>query len=249
MAETIELTAPPRKAHSRAEEPSIASDEETPLDVSVLVPVLDEECDGFPPWPSACWRTWTLFMSGRNSCSSTTARPTALPMPFAANTSAIPGCGSSGCAGTSARRPPFRPAWITRGAGFSSQWTVNLAGRSRRDSAPVAGARRRPLSNLVSGWKRTRRDPWRRRLASRVFNWVTRTLSNVRPARLQLRLQGLPPGSPGAGRRVRRTPSLHSRARQPARLSRRRDSGGAPSAPRRPQAGTDGTAPTRDPWT
>ena len=33
--------------------------------------------------------------------------------------------------------------------------------------------------DLVSGWKRTRRDPWRRRLASRIFNWVTRTLSNV----------------------------------------------------------------------
>lgn len=34
--------------------------------------------------------------------------------------------------------------------------------------------------DLVSGWKRTRRDPLRRRIASRVFNWVTRTLSNVK---------------------------------------------------------------------
>ena len=33
--------------------------------------------------------------------------------------------------------------------------------------------------DLVSGWKRTRRDPLRRRMASKVFNWVTRTLSNV----------------------------------------------------------------------
>ena len=33
--------------------------------------------------------------------------------------------------------------------------------------------------DLVSGWKRTRRDPLRRRIASKVFNWVTRTLSNV----------------------------------------------------------------------
>lgn len=33
--------------------------------------------------------------------------------------------------------------------------------------------------DLVSGWKRTRRDPLRRRIASRVFNQVTRTLSSV----------------------------------------------------------------------
>ena len=33
--------------------------------------------------------------------------------------------------------------------------------------------------DLVSGWKRTRRDPLRRRVASKIFNWVTRTLSNV----------------------------------------------------------------------
>ncbi len=34
--------------------------------------------------------------------------------------------------------------------------------------------------DLVSGWKRTRRDPWRRRVASRAFNLVTRVLSRVR---------------------------------------------------------------------
>ncbi len=28
-------------------------------------------------------------------------------------------------------------------------------------------------ADLVSGWKRDRRDPWTRRLASRVFNWMT----------------------------------------------------------------------------
>ncbi len=33
--------------------------------------------------------------------------------------------------------------------------------------------------DLVSGWKRTRRDPLRRRVASKIFNWVTRILSNV----------------------------------------------------------------------
>lgn len=34
--------------------------------------------------------------------------------------------------------------------------------------------------DLVSGWKRQRRDPLRRRLASRVFNWATRTVSGLR---------------------------------------------------------------------
>lgn len=34
--------------------------------------------------------------------------------------------------------------------------------------------------DLVSGWKRTRRDPLRRRMASKIFNWLTRTLSNVK---------------------------------------------------------------------
>ncbi len=33
--------------------------------------------------------------------------------------------------------------------------------------------------DLVNGWKRTRRDPLRRRIASRLFNWVTRSLSRV----------------------------------------------------------------------
>ncbi len=34
--------------------------------------------------------------------------------------------------------------------------------------------------DLVSGWKTHRRDPWRRRVLSRVFNAVTRNLSGVR---------------------------------------------------------------------
>lgn len=33
--------------------------------------------------------------------------------------------------------------------------------------------------DLVSGWKRNRRDPWTRRAASRVFNWVTARLTGV----------------------------------------------------------------------
>lgn len=34
-------------------------------------------------------------------------------------------------------------------------------------------------ADLVSGWKRDRRDPWTRRLASRIFNWVTARFTNV----------------------------------------------------------------------
>src|SRR5918998_2334808 len=34
--------------------------------------------------------------------------------------------------------------------------------------------------DLVSGWKAKRRDPWRRRLLSRVFNWVTGRVSGLR---------------------------------------------------------------------
>ena len=34
--------------------------------------------------------------------------------------------------------------------------------------------------DLVSGWKTKRRDPWRRRVPSRVFNWVTGRVSGLR---------------------------------------------------------------------
>jgi glycosyltransferase involved in cell wall biosynthesis len=34
-------------------------------------------------------------------------------------------------------------------------------------------------ADLVSGWKRTRRDPLTRRVASRIFNWVTARLTGV----------------------------------------------------------------------
>ncbi len=33
--------------------------------------------------------------------------------------------------------------------------------------------------DVVSGWKYPRRDPWTKRLPSRVFNWATRTLTGV----------------------------------------------------------------------
>jgi len=33
--------------------------------------------------------------------------------------------------------------------------------------------------DLVSGWKRRRRDPWSKRIPSRLFNWVTRRLAQV----------------------------------------------------------------------
>lgn len=34
--------------------------------------------------------------------------------------------------------------------------------------------------DLVSGWKQPRRDPWTKRLPSRLFNWATSTLSGIR---------------------------------------------------------------------
>ena len=33
--------------------------------------------------------------------------------------------------------------------------------------------------DLVSGWKQQRQDPWRKRLPSKVFNWVTSFLTGV----------------------------------------------------------------------
>lgn len=33
--------------------------------------------------------------------------------------------------------------------------------------------------DLVSGWKRRRQDPWSKRIPSRLFNWVTRKLARV----------------------------------------------------------------------
>ena len=87
--------------------------------------------------------------------------------------------------------------------------------------------------DLVSGWKRQRNDPASKRWPSRFFNWVTRRLAQVDAPRLQLRLQGLPPRGARAGLDLRRAPPLHPGAREPPRLSRRRDRGAPPSAPPR----------------
>lgn len=34
-------------------------------------------------------------------------------------------------------------------------------------------------ADLVSGWKRRRRDPWEKRIPSKFFNWVTRVVSGI----------------------------------------------------------------------
>ncbi len=52
----------------------------------------------------------------------------------------------------------------------------------------------------------------------KLFNWVTRQAGAGRSARLQLRLQGLPPRGPRADRALRRAASLHPGARQPPGL-------------------------------
>ena len=69
-------------------------------------------------------------------------------------------------------------------AGFESSTgatVVTIDGDGQDDPADI------PLlldalddSDLVSGWKWDRRDPWTRRLASRIFNWVTARLTGLR---------------------------------------------------------------------
>ena len=44
----------------------------------------------------------------------------------------------------------------------------------------------------MSGWKKTRHDPWHKVYPSRVFNWMVSRRERLPPARPQLRLQALP---------------------------------------------------------
>ncbi len=178
MAETIELTAPPRKAHSRTEEPSIASDEETPLDVSVLVPVLDESA--------------TVSALAERVLANLDSIHVRAELVFIDDGSTD---GTSDAVRREHQRDPRvrlirlrrnfgKAAALSAGVDHSrGRILVTMDGDLQDDPDEIPRLLRAledgPL-DLVSGWKRTRRDPWRRRLASRVFNWVTRTLSNVR---------------------------------------------------------------------
>lgn len=91
-----------------------------------------------------------------------------------------------------ARRPEIRAVRLRRNfgkslalaAGFehcAGDVIVTIDGDGQDDPAdiPVLLEGLDRGADLVSGWKRDRRDPWTRRAASRVFNWVTARLTGV----------------------------------------------------------------------
>lgn len=178
MAETIELTAPPAETRSWADEPSPDRGEGAPLDVSVLVPVLDESA--------------TVADLARRVLANLDAMNARAEVVFIDD-------GSTDGTSDAVRReherdPRVRLVRLRRNFGKAAALSAGVDHASGRilvtmdgdlqddpDEIPrlLQALEDGPL-DLVSGWKRNRRDPWRRRVASRVFNWVTRTLSNVR---------------------------------------------------------------------
>ena len=169
MAETIELTAPPA---------TTAAKDEQALDVSVLVPVLNESA--------------TVSTLARRVLANLDSIGVRAEVVFIDD-------GSTDDTADLVRRehdrdPRVRLVRLRRNFGKAAALSAGVDHSSGRilvtmdgdlqddpDEIPrlLQALEDGPL-DLVSGWKRTRRDPWRRRLASRVFNWVTRTLSNVR---------------------------------------------------------------------
>ena len=70
-------------------------------------------------------------------------------------------------------------------AGFgqaSGETVVTIDGDLQDDPAEIPRllAKLDEGFDLVSGWKTKRRDPWRRRVPSRLFNWVTGRVSGLR---------------------------------------------------------------------
>lgn len=185
MAETIELTAPPGEGPSRAEGPSPATsatsaprDERTSLDVSVLVPVLNESA--------------TVAALAQRVLANLDSIGASAEVVFIDD-------GSTDGTSESVRRehdrdPRVRLIRLRRNFGKAAALSAGVDHATGRILVTMDGdlqddpdeiprllqALEDGRLDLVSGWKRTRRDPWRRRMASRVFNWVTRTLSNVR---------------------------------------------------------------------
>jgi glycosyltransferase involved in cell wall biosynthesis len=91
-----------------------------------------------------------------------------------------------------AERPQIRGVRLRRNfgksaalaAGFehaSGAMIVTIDGDGQDDPAdiPELLAELERRADLVSGWKRDRQDPWSRRLASKVFNWMTALLTGV----------------------------------------------------------------------
>jgi glycosyltransferase involved in cell wall biosynthesis len=81
------------------------------------------------------------------------------------------------------RRNFGKSAALTAGFEHSSgEIVVTLDGDGQDDPAEIPSliAKLEEGSDLVSGWKRDRQDPWLKRRASRLFNSVTAALSGVR---------------------------------------------------------------------
>ena len=105
-------------------------------------------------------------------------------------------------------------------------------GRSRRDPPAARSARvegPRPGVGLEAAAQRSRLEALA--VAPLQLGHAARGAGSA--PRLQLRLQGLSARGARAGLDLRRAPPLHPGARQPPRLSRRRDRGAPPSAPAR----------------
>jgi len=64
----------------------------------------------------------------------------------------------------------------------AGEWIVTLDADLQDDpeEIPAIVAKLLEGNDVVSGWKRHRHDPLGRRVASRIFNWATRTVSGVR---------------------------------------------------------------------
>jgi glycosyltransferase involved in cell wall biosynthesis len=85
--------------------------------------------------------------------------------------------------GVRLRRNFGKSAALAAGFEYSSGKTiVTIDGDGQDDPGdiPVLLTALDDGADLVSGWKRTRRDPLTRRLASRIFNWFTARASGVR---------------------------------------------------------------------
>ena len=91
---------------------------------------------------------------------------------------AIRECARSGSGATSARRRPSRPGSRPPGATWYSRSTATF--RTTRPRFRAFSAELEKGYDVVSGWKKTRHDPWHKVYPSRVFNWMVSRVSGCR---------------------------------------------------------------------